>query len=497
MIVIYTQAYNSEKTIRRTIESIINQTFGEFIYYVLNNGSNDKTGEIIKEYSQKDERVIYLENKENHVWVEGAEQFYFLKKYTCDDFFVMIDADDEYKENFLERTIKYQNEFGLDIVACGSDFIDAESKKKIGERNVGENIAIEGKDFGVKFPQYYQYLRTIWGKLIKISSWSAEKFTGDEIPEYGGDTVYMLNAFYNSQKVGILSGILHKYYVSNNSNSYLFKESRLTADAFLYNAANNFLNKKVGYLSHENQVFITHVYYNALVDTINTIIKSKSIFNKKVGYINAMLSSDTYIKLFSKSAFYELYTKLNVQLDNWMFQQRIENFEESQELISEFYTLIHTYSSIEKKFKKNERLILYILIWSMTKTDKHLIEKRLYTLVKKTGVIESPNIEFINDFVEVFYLVLNEDYSTAITLLENLVSSGDIKELCIMKDLVLIGLRISAHTENIHEYLYFKKLQILIYIEENNYERARLELGMLEDDFPNDLDLNKLKQRIL
>ena len=57
MIYIATTAYNAEHTIKQCIESVLNQTSGEFIYYLCDNGSTDATGDIIRSYAQKDSRI--------------------------------------------------------------------------------------------------------------------------------------------------------------------------------------------------------------------------------------------------------------------------------------------------------------------------------------------------------------------------------------------------------------------------------------------------------
>ena len=51
-VVVWTQAYNAEKTLRRAMDSILQQTYTDFEYYVLNNASTDGTGAIIEEYAK-------------------------------------------------------------------------------------------------------------------------------------------------------------------------------------------------------------------------------------------------------------------------------------------------------------------------------------------------------------------------------------------------------------------------------------------------------------
>lgn len=55
--------YNGEKYLREAIDSILAQTFTDFEFIIVNDGSDDGTKEIIRSYD--DARIVYLENREN------------------------------------------------------------------------------------------------------------------------------------------------------------------------------------------------------------------------------------------------------------------------------------------------------------------------------------------------------------------------------------------------------------------------------------------------
>ncbi|MGZ4118738.1 MAG: glycosyltransferase family 2 protein, partial [Bacteroidia bacterium] len=56
-------AYNAEKYIRESIESILNQTYSDFILLIIDDGSIDMTENIVKSYN--DPRIIFLKNEQN------------------------------------------------------------------------------------------------------------------------------------------------------------------------------------------------------------------------------------------------------------------------------------------------------------------------------------------------------------------------------------------------------------------------------------------------
>jgi len=62
---VITPAYNTERYIGDAIESILQQTFADFEYIIIDDCSKDTTWEIIQNYAKKDSRIIALRNEKN------------------------------------------------------------------------------------------------------------------------------------------------------------------------------------------------------------------------------------------------------------------------------------------------------------------------------------------------------------------------------------------------------------------------------------------------
>ena len=60
LISIITATYNSEKTLEKTFESVLNQKDTDFEYIIIDGNSNDNTVEIIKEYDSKFKEIQYI-----------------------------------------------------------------------------------------------------------------------------------------------------------------------------------------------------------------------------------------------------------------------------------------------------------------------------------------------------------------------------------------------------------------------------------------------------
>ena len=57
--------FNGEKTINKSIESILDQTYNNFEILLMNDGSTDNTENILKEYADKFSDISYFQNKKN------------------------------------------------------------------------------------------------------------------------------------------------------------------------------------------------------------------------------------------------------------------------------------------------------------------------------------------------------------------------------------------------------------------------------------------------
>lgn len=274
-IYIRTYAFNGEKTLARTIESVLNQTHSDFLYYLCDNGSTDTTRSIVERYAAKDKRIRAFYNKYNRDHTDTEECYLLPYRIDENDFYCTLDADDEYKPEYFEKMLAFIEEFGLDIAVCGNDFLDVtQNNKIIGRRVLSRNMILQGYGFAELFPIYHAFMRTAWGKLYK--GWTLKQTfqRGDEpgFPRaYGGDTFNTMLAFKSAQRVGILAESLHKYYISPKSVSYLYNKQRPENDSILHKAALDYL-APYGKISPQNEDYLFAVYLNALHDTCRIVL---------------------------------------------------------------------------------------------------------------------------------------------------------------------------------------------------------------------------------
>ena len=273
-VMFVTWAHNAEKTLRRTIDSVLAQTYVDFDYIVIDNASVDSTSDIVYEYAQRDSRVHLLINKKN---IMGTELYIMIQEQlnsSTASYFVNIDADDVYKPQFLEKSLAFMRDYNLDVVCCGYDFVDEQTKQIKGKRKVEKDLIIEGSGFSTLFPYYHQFMRTIWGKVYKKSILLASNYSTLPHVIYGSDTLFTFEALRNASKVGILSSVLHEYHMNSTSVSYKWDATRAESICALYQTPFDMLIGKCGTVSALNNEFLLLVYMGEMRDAMNVLLKS-------------------------------------------------------------------------------------------------------------------------------------------------------------------------------------------------------------------------------
>lgn len=115
LLSIIVPAFNIENYISRCLENLINQNYKNIEIIVVDDGSKDKTGEIIDRYVQKDSRIKVIHKKNEGVSIARNTGIDIAKG----DYIGFVDGDDTVDEEMFEVLIENAVKYDADISHCG------------------------------------------------------------------------------------------------------------------------------------------------------------------------------------------------------------------------------------------------------------------------------------------------------------------------------------------------------------------------------------------
>ena len=108
-------AYNIESEIKRSIESVLKQTYTNIELIIVDDGSKDSTPNIIDQYAKYHANIIPIHRENGGVFsarIDGIFQ-------STGDYIGFIDGDDYIEPEMIEQLLKNAIEHNADISHCG------------------------------------------------------------------------------------------------------------------------------------------------------------------------------------------------------------------------------------------------------------------------------------------------------------------------------------------------------------------------------------------
>ncbi|HGD3839177.1 TPA: glycosyltransferase family 2 protein [Streptococcus agalactiae] len=106
--------YNGEKFLAQQIESIQKQTFKEWSLLIRDDGSSDKTCDIIRNFTAKDSRIRFINENEHHN-LGVIKSFFTLVNYEVADFYFFSDQDDVWLPEKLSVSLEAAKHKASDV----------------------------------------------------------------------------------------------------------------------------------------------------------------------------------------------------------------------------------------------------------------------------------------------------------------------------------------------------------------------------------------------
>ena len=135
MVDILMATYNGEAFLEEQVQSMINQTYREWRLLVHDDGSTDKTMEILHRLAEEDERVVVIEDGVQRLGV--ARNFIHLVKQSAAAYCMFCDQDDIWLPNKVEEMLSEIKQYSQDIpqVVYSNAYLWTSQKGIISDKN--------------------------------------------------------------------------------------------------------------------------------------------------------------------------------------------------------------------------------------------------------------------------------------------------------------------------------------------------------------------------
>ncbi|WP_257254644.1 glycosyltransferase family 2 protein [Endozoicomonas sp. SESOKO3] len=237
LISVIIPVFNSEPYIEDCLFSIISQTYKNIEILVINDGSTDKTKDIILKIKDQDKRIKYLEQENSGVSKARNKGL----SIALGSYIALIDSDDICYPFRLEEQINHMKSKNIDI--CGSWIKEFNTKKN-------KIKSYPDKDNELKF-NYFFFGKTIPCPTVMMRAESIKNLRFDSSLDFAEDYDFLMRTITENRcQLGAIKKPLVKYRVHENQHSKkLVKKNKYT----LTNSIKN-NSKKHNYLFEEDEI---------------------------------------------------------------------------------------------------------------------------------------------------------------------------------------------------------------------------------------------------
>lgn len=228
--------YNGENFLKQRLESILNQSYSNFILIISDNCSTDKSQEICEEMSKKDSRIIYFRHQEN---LGAILNFQFVLKKAKTKYFVWAAVDDIWSQNFLEKN--------CDVLENNENIVGSIGEYSLYNR-IEDSSTHEVKIKVLKNTKKFQYVHPAYGEVEeKIRFYLNYSMGGMVYGVYRTDKLQKANTFerYKNSQIWMLD---LAYILS------VIKEGdfEVVSDAFMYKHVSERSTSIIQYMKNLN-----------------------------------------------------------------------------------------------------------------------------------------------------------------------------------------------------------------------------------------------------
>lgn len=310
MISIIVPIYNSELHLRRTIDSILAQSYKELEVILVNDGSTDKSPFICDQYAIFDKRIKVIHQPNQGVSVArnvGIES-------ASGEYIQFIDADDFVDVNMVQEMVLNIEKYKCDLVICGYKNVNnnGEVLSAKSPTNIIEGLLTKGELLG-KFGRLYEnlFLNSMCNKIYSKQLIDNYKIRLIKGLDRGEDLLFNLS-YLNHCRTIFVSDYDGYNYVQYGLNSHSatsrFQNNIENNQVFLYNETKKFLLMNNAYQEENFEIIETNHIKNIMECLWYYFNFKNSLTNKEL-----MMKISTIFCVINDNDYYSSFTPKGIQ----------------------------------------------------------------------------------------------------------------------------------------------------------------------------------------
>lgn len=246
--------YNVERYIERCLESVFNQTFKNSEVIIVNDGSTDKSMDIVKHYKEK----CLIINQENSGLSSARNKGL---EYATGDFILFIDSDDYIHPSMVKDMYDVIVSTQSDIVICGYQSVK-ENEEIIDNKSDIKVECISSLE-AVKLFFLNEITGHAWNKMAKKQLY-LENNISYPVGQYYEDMPVTFDLLVNSEKISIIDKKYYYYVVRENSITQKINLKKIEDHFSIFKYIENKLENasKISYFKYYKMYLINQLFYN-------------------------------------------------------------------------------------------------------------------------------------------------------------------------------------------------------------------------------------------
>ncbi len=171
LVSVIVAVYNVEQYLRECVDSLLCQEHEEIEIILVDDGSTDNSGDICEFYSQNDNRVHVIHQK--NAGLSAARNVG--TKLASGAWIVYVDADDAVDNHYISEMLNAARKNSVPIISCKFRIFYNEMPDQSSE-TLGNGIVLEGVEAACEVLSEKRASTSAWGKLAIASLWKSVEF---------------------------------------------------------------------------------------------------------------------------------------------------------------------------------------------------------------------------------------------------------------------------------------------------------------------------------